>query len=91
MTDINNEKLNDISKTLQDTIDANKSGSDYLIKPREATTETTKPMSISGYVDLVRDTLTHFPTHIQIRILARVAMQVADEQHKDINKLARGR
>lgn len=78
MTDFNTEKLNVLKENL-------------ISENAELSKEVTKPMSISAYVDLIKDTLTHFPTHIQIRILARAAMQISDEQQKAINRLSRGR
>ena len=87
MTDLNKKKLSEIKEKLGMK---DKDGSEYLIKPREATAETSRPFTLTEYVKLVRDELSHFPTHIQIRILARAAMQVADEQKRAIDGLAKG-
>ena len=89
MTELNKDKVNVIKEKLG-IPDTNASGSGQSRITR-AMAEPARPHSITEYVKLVRDELSHFPTHIQIRILARAAMQIADEQHRAIGKLVRGR
>ncbi len=85
MTELNKKKLKKVSDTLQSAINVGKEfvSMDAIGKD--------KPTTVTDHVNFIRHILAHFPTHIQIRILARAAMQVADEQHKKIGKLARGK